>query len=176
MTTKNIFADILGSVRRVNDELIAAGTLPAGIDQSRDRLGMRQFMSDVRKPCSPRLQFSHQRQRLLLEILAALFPEHRLELVPRTSRKHHLPNVVIDLKQLKHAHATFESKLLAEFARDRIALGVPQRLDARLKQFAHLIRIHVQFSQRLRIRRIAHLARHAKLPEYPLVYHHRQVF
>jgi arginyl-tRNA synthetase len=35
MTTKNIFADILGSVRRVNDELIAAGILPAGIDQSR---------------------------------------------------------------------------------------------------------------------------------------------
>src|SRR5258708_15566904 len=35
MTTKNIFADILGSVRRANDELIAAGTLPAGIDQSR---------------------------------------------------------------------------------------------------------------------------------------------
>src|ERR1700732_1413136 len=35
MTTKNIFADILGSVRRANDELIAAGILPAGIDQSR---------------------------------------------------------------------------------------------------------------------------------------------
>jgi arginyl-tRNA synthetase len=35
MTTKNIFADILGSVRRANDELIAAGVLPAGIDQLR---------------------------------------------------------------------------------------------------------------------------------------------
>jgi arginyl-tRNA synthetase len=35
MTTKNIFTDILGSVRRANDELIAAGILPAGIDQSR---------------------------------------------------------------------------------------------------------------------------------------------
>jgi arginyl-tRNA synthetase len=35
MTTKNIFADILGSVRRANDELIAAGVLPAGIEQSR---------------------------------------------------------------------------------------------------------------------------------------------
>jgi arginyl-tRNA synthetase len=35
MTTKNIFADILGSVRRANDELIAAGNLPAGIEQSR---------------------------------------------------------------------------------------------------------------------------------------------
>src|ERR1700732_4770087 len=35
MTTKNIFADILGSVRRANDELIAAGILPAAIDQSR---------------------------------------------------------------------------------------------------------------------------------------------
>ncbi len=35
MTTKNIFADILDRVRRANDELIAAGTLPAGIDQSR---------------------------------------------------------------------------------------------------------------------------------------------
>jgi arginyl-tRNA synthetase len=35
MTTKNIFTDILGSVRRANDELIAAGILPAGIDQAR---------------------------------------------------------------------------------------------------------------------------------------------
>jgi arginyl-tRNA synthetase len=35
MTTKNIFTDILGSVRRANDELIAAGIMPAGIDQSR---------------------------------------------------------------------------------------------------------------------------------------------
>jgi arginyl-tRNA synthetase len=35
MTTKNIFTDILGSVRRANDELIAAGIIPAGIDQSR---------------------------------------------------------------------------------------------------------------------------------------------
>src|ERR1700726_1038234 len=35
MTTRNIFADILGSVRRANDELIAAGILPAGIEQSR---------------------------------------------------------------------------------------------------------------------------------------------
>jgi arginyl-tRNA synthetase len=35
MTTKNIFADILGSVRAANNELIAAGILPAAIDQSR---------------------------------------------------------------------------------------------------------------------------------------------
>jgi arginyl-tRNA synthetase len=35
MTTKNIFADMLDRVRRVNDDLIAAGMLPAGIDQSR---------------------------------------------------------------------------------------------------------------------------------------------
>jgi arginyl-tRNA synthetase len=35
MTTTNIFADILGRVRRANDQLIAAGILPAGIDQSR---------------------------------------------------------------------------------------------------------------------------------------------
>src|SRR5258707_14239674 len=35
MTTKNIFGDILGRVRRADDELVAAGTLPAGIDQSR---------------------------------------------------------------------------------------------------------------------------------------------
>jgi len=35
MTTKNIFADMLDHVRRVNDDLIAAGILPSGIDQSR---------------------------------------------------------------------------------------------------------------------------------------------
>jgi arginyl-tRNA synthetase len=35
MTTTNIFADILGRVRRANDQLIAAGILSAGIDQSR---------------------------------------------------------------------------------------------------------------------------------------------
>jgi arginyl-tRNA synthetase len=35
MTTKNIFADILDRVRYANGELIAAGMLPAGIDQSR---------------------------------------------------------------------------------------------------------------------------------------------
>jgi arginyl-tRNA synthetase len=35
MTTTNIFADILGRVRRANDQLIGAGILPAGIDQSR---------------------------------------------------------------------------------------------------------------------------------------------
>jgi arginyl-tRNA synthetase len=35
MTTKNIFADMLDRVRRANDDLIAAGVLPAGIDQSR---------------------------------------------------------------------------------------------------------------------------------------------
>src|ERR1700728_4749360 len=35
MTTKNIFADMLDRVRRVNDDLIAAGVLPSGIDQSR---------------------------------------------------------------------------------------------------------------------------------------------
>jgi arginyl-tRNA synthetase len=35
MTTKNIFADILDRVRGVNNTLIAAGILPAGIDQSR---------------------------------------------------------------------------------------------------------------------------------------------
>src|ERR1700721_3076355 len=35
MTTKNIFADTLDRVRRANDDLIAAGTLPSGIDQSR---------------------------------------------------------------------------------------------------------------------------------------------
>ena len=35
MTTTNIFADILGRVRRANDQLTAAGILPAGIDQSR---------------------------------------------------------------------------------------------------------------------------------------------
>jgi arginyl-tRNA synthetase len=35
MTTKNIFADILDRVRDASDGLIAAGVLPAGIDQSR---------------------------------------------------------------------------------------------------------------------------------------------
>src|ERR1700728_4133263 len=35
MTTKNIFADMLDRVRRANDDLIAAGMLPSGIDQSR---------------------------------------------------------------------------------------------------------------------------------------------
>jgi arginyl-tRNA synthetase len=35
MTTKSIFADILDRVRTVNNALIAAGILPAGIDQSR---------------------------------------------------------------------------------------------------------------------------------------------
>jgi arginyl-tRNA synthetase len=35
MTTKNIFADMLERVRRANDDLITAGTLPSGIDQSR---------------------------------------------------------------------------------------------------------------------------------------------
>jgi len=35
MATKNIFADILDRVRNANNELIAAGLLPAGIDQSR---------------------------------------------------------------------------------------------------------------------------------------------
>jgi arginyl-tRNA synthetase len=35
MTTKNIFADMLERVRRANDDLIAAGMLPSGIDQSR---------------------------------------------------------------------------------------------------------------------------------------------
>ena len=35
MTTKNIFADMLHRVRRANGELVAAGMLPAGIDQSR---------------------------------------------------------------------------------------------------------------------------------------------
>jgi arginyl-tRNA synthetase len=35
MTTTNIFADILGRVRRANDQLIAVDILPAGIDQSR---------------------------------------------------------------------------------------------------------------------------------------------
>jgi arginyl-tRNA synthetase len=35
MTTNNIFADMLDRVRRANDDLIAAGVLPAGIDQSR---------------------------------------------------------------------------------------------------------------------------------------------
>jgi arginyl-tRNA synthetase len=35
MTTKNIFADILDRVRGANNALIAAGILPAGIDQSR---------------------------------------------------------------------------------------------------------------------------------------------
>jgi arginyl-tRNA synthetase len=33
--TKNIFADMLERVRRANEDLIAAGTLPSGIDQSR---------------------------------------------------------------------------------------------------------------------------------------------
>jgi arginyl-tRNA synthetase len=35
MTTKNIFADMLVRVHRANDDLIAAGLLPSGIDQSR---------------------------------------------------------------------------------------------------------------------------------------------
>jgi arginyl-tRNA synthetase len=35
MTTKNIFADMLVRVHRANDDLIAAGILPSGIDQSR---------------------------------------------------------------------------------------------------------------------------------------------
>jgi arginyl-tRNA synthetase len=35
MTTANIFADILGRVRRANDQLIGASILSAGIDQSR---------------------------------------------------------------------------------------------------------------------------------------------
>jgi len=35
MTTKNIFADLLDRVRAANTALIAAGILPAGIDQSR---------------------------------------------------------------------------------------------------------------------------------------------
>src|SRR5580698_9856471 len=35
MTTKNIFADMLDRVRHANGELVAAGMLPAGIDQSR---------------------------------------------------------------------------------------------------------------------------------------------
>ncbi len=35
MTTKNIFADMLDRVRRANGELVIAGMLPAGINQSR---------------------------------------------------------------------------------------------------------------------------------------------
>jgi arginyl-tRNA synthetase len=35
MLTKNIFAELLARVRRANEELIAAGALPAGIDLSR---------------------------------------------------------------------------------------------------------------------------------------------
>ncbi len=35
MVAQNIFAEMLDRVRRANDELIAAGVLPAGIDQSR---------------------------------------------------------------------------------------------------------------------------------------------
>src|SRR5580693_4867047 len=35
MTTKNIFADMLDRVRHANGELVAAGMLPTGIDQSR---------------------------------------------------------------------------------------------------------------------------------------------
>jgi arginyl-tRNA synthetase len=35
MAVENIFAEMLDRVRRANDELIAAGALPAGIDQSR---------------------------------------------------------------------------------------------------------------------------------------------
>ena len=35
MVTKNIFADLLGRVLGATNELIAVGTLPAGIDQSR---------------------------------------------------------------------------------------------------------------------------------------------
>ena len=35
MVVHNIFADMLDRVRRANDDLIAAGVLPAGIDQSR---------------------------------------------------------------------------------------------------------------------------------------------
>ena len=35
MTTQNIFAELLGRVRDANDKLVAAGVMPAGIDQSR---------------------------------------------------------------------------------------------------------------------------------------------
>src|SRR5271169_1282738 len=35
MVAHNIFAEMLDRVRRANDELIAAGVLPAGVDQSR---------------------------------------------------------------------------------------------------------------------------------------------
>src|ERR1700689_2486509 len=35
MTAENIFSEMLGRVRRANEALIAAGALPAGIDQSR---------------------------------------------------------------------------------------------------------------------------------------------
>src|SRR5208283_4076273 len=35
MVVDNIFAEMLDRVRRANDDLIAAGVLPAGIDQSR---------------------------------------------------------------------------------------------------------------------------------------------
>src|SRR5271163_5297342 len=35
MLTKNIFAELLTRVRSANEDLIAAGLLPAGIDQSR---------------------------------------------------------------------------------------------------------------------------------------------
>ena len=35
MAAQNIYADMLDRVRRANDALIAAGVLPAGIDQSR---------------------------------------------------------------------------------------------------------------------------------------------
>src|SRR5579863_563985 len=35
MVTKNIFADLLGRVLGATNELIVAGSLPAGIDQSR---------------------------------------------------------------------------------------------------------------------------------------------
>jgi arginyl-tRNA synthetase len=35
MTTNNIFADMLVRVRRANDDLITAGVMPSGIDQSR---------------------------------------------------------------------------------------------------------------------------------------------
>src|SRR5262252_4634591 len=35
MAAQNIYADMLDRVRRANDGLIAAGELPAGIDQSR---------------------------------------------------------------------------------------------------------------------------------------------
>src|ERR1700689_665534 len=35
MTAENIFSEMLGRVRRANEALVAAGVLPAGIDQTR---------------------------------------------------------------------------------------------------------------------------------------------